>query len=48
MNAAQVRVVSSWLRECDLTWNVSPTNEDAVALESALLAAWRPPINAAS
>ncbi|MEV7764476.1 GIY-YIG nuclease family protein [Microbacterium sp. NPDC089180] len=47
MDAAQVGVVSSWLRECDLTWNVTPTNEDAVALESALLAAWRPPINAA-
>lgn len=47
MTAGQVAMVNSWLRECDLAWITTPTKEDAVSLESALLTAWRPPINVA-
>lgn len=47
MRAEQVAVVNRWLRSCDVGWVVTQTKDQAVSLESQLLASWRPPINVA-
>ena len=47
MTSEQVAVVTSWIRGCDLAWVTAESKEEAAALESKLLTAWRPPINVA-
>lgn len=47
MTSDQVAVVNDWIGACDLAWVETATKEEAAALESRLLGAWRPPINVA-
>lgn len=47
MTSEQVAVVNEWIRTCELAWIETGSKEDAAALESQLLAEWRPPINIA-
>lgn len=46
MTPEQVGVVTAWIHHCELTWVETESASSAAALESALLAQWRPPINA--
>jgi hypothetical protein len=47
MTEEQVGVVNQWIQTCELAWIETDTKEEAAALESRLLADWRPPINVA-
>lgn len=39
--------IDAWLDGCELSWIEAETAADAVLLEKALLAQWRPPLNIA-
>lgn len=41
----EVDAVRGWLRECEISWQVVPTPDDAADLEDALRAVWWPPLN---
>lgn len=45
MTSDQIGVVNAWLAECEIAWLVCSSVEETIALEDALIAEWRPPIN---
>jgi excinuclease UvrABC nuclease subunit len=42
--ADDARRVSDWIRECEVAWIECDSEEEALALEKALKAEWKPPL----
>lgn len=47
LTAAQVGAVNEWVSGCKIVWVETSTPQEARAMEKALIATWKPPLNRA-